>query len=76
MAKTIQVRDVPDDVHHRLVVRAAEQRVSLSELALRTLRDAARRPTLDEMLTRLAARELLSVPESAADAVRAGRDAR
>jgi plasmid stability protein len=74
MAKSIQVRDVPDDVHHRLVVRAAEERVSLSELALRALRETAAHPTTSEMLARLEHRPVVRVPESAADAVRSGRD--
>src|SRR5438034_890167 len=49
MPKTIQVRDVPHDVHHRLTVRAAEQRMSLSELVRAELVEMARRPTMAEM---------------------------
>lgn len=78
MPKTIQVRDVPDDVHHRLTVRAAEQRLSLSELARAELTELARRPTMAEMLERLAQRPIVDVPETAAEAIgreRAGRPA-
>ena len=78
MPKTIQVRDVPDDVHHRLTVRAAEQRLSLSELARAELIELARRPTMAEMLERLAQRPIVDVPETAAEAIgreRAGRPA-
>lgn len=69
VAKTIQVRDVPDDVHRRLTVRAAEERRSLSELICAELVEIARRPTMSEMLDRLAGRPVLEVPESSADAL-------
>lgn len=76
VAKSIQVRDVPDDVHHRLVVRAAEQRLSLSELVRAELVEIARRPTMKEMLERLASRPRVDVPESAARAIAAERSRR
>ena len=74
MSKTIQVRDVPDDVHHRLTIRAAQQRLSLSEVVRADLVQLARRPTLDEMLERLASRTALVAPETAADAIARERD--
>jgi len=64
VAKTIQVRDVPDDVHRRLTIRAAEERRSLSELVRAEIVEIARRPTMSEMLDRLATRPLTEVPES------------
>lgn len=73
MAKSIHVRDVPDDVHHRLSVRAAEERSSLSELVRAELVRVARRPTMAEMLERLAARPAIEAPEDSAEAVRAER---
>jgi len=76
MPKTIQVRDVPDDVHHRLTVRAAEQRLSLSELVRAELVEIARRPTMAESLERLAGRPVAEVPETAAQAIRRGRAGR
>lgn len=69
MGKTIQVRDVPDDVHRRLAARAAEQRRSLSELVRAEIVEIARRPTMTEMLDRLADRPVVEVSESAADAL-------
>ena len=76
MSKTIQVRDVPDDVHHRLTVRAAERRLSLSELVRAELVELARRPTMSEMLERLAERPVADVPETAAEAIRRERAGR
>lgn len=70
----LQVRDVPDAVHRRLKVRAAQQGVTLSELLRRELERIAERPTMSEVLERI--RELPPVelaPGEAADAVRANR---
>lgn len=69
VAKTIQVRDVPDDVHERLTARAAEQRRSLSELIRSEIVQVARRPTMTEMLDRLSGRSLTELPETPADAL-------
>jgi plasmid stability protein len=69
VAKTIQVRDVPDDVHQRLTARAAEQRRSLSELIRSEIVQVARRPTMTEMLDRLSARPETELPETPADAL-------
>lgn len=69
MAKTIQVRDVPDDVHQRLALLAAQERRSLSELVRAQLVEIARRPTMAEMLARLATRPVADVPESTAEAL-------
>lgn len=72
--KSLQVRNVPDDVHRRLKVRAAEEGRSLSELVLQELRRSLERPTRAELLDRIAAREPFEVDSAAA--VRAERDAR
>lgn len=73
MSKVIQVRDIPDDVHRALKVRAAEQGRTLSELVRAELVEVARRPTLAMMLERLGERETAGAGEAAADAVRSGR---
>lgn len=69
MSKTIQVRDVPDDVHYRLVLRAREERLSLSELIRSEIVEIARRPTMAEMLGRLASRPPIDLPETPAEAL-------
>lgn len=56
MAKTIQVRDVPDDVYRTLRIRAAEAGLSLSDYIRRDLERSAARPTVDELAARVAAR--------------------
>jgi plasmid stability protein len=69
MAKTIQVRDVPDDVHEVLRVRAARAGLSLSQYLRREVSLLARRPTLDEFLARVSSRT--DVPVSAEEIVAA-----
>lgn len=64
---------MPDDVHRRLTVRAAAERRSLSELVRAEIVEIARRPTMADMLDRLASRPILAVPESPADALAAER---
>lgn len=73
--KTIQIRNVPDEVHRALRSRAAGAGLSLSDFALEELRVAAERPTIAEVLRRAGDRPGGGV--SAADAVsavRSGRD--
>lgn len=52
----IQVRDVPDDVHRTLKSRAATAGMSLSDYVKRDLEESARRPSLEEIDARVAAR--------------------
>lgn len=57
MAKTIQVRDVPDDVHAELRSRAAAAGTSLSDYVLGELERVARRSDNAEVLLRAAQRD-------------------
>jgi plasmid stability protein len=56
MPKMIQVRNVPDEVHRTLKVRAAAAGMSLSEYIKRDLEAAAARPTMEEIDARIKAR--------------------
>ncbi len=57
MAKTIQVRDVPDDIHAELRTRAAEAGTSLSDYVLDELERVARRSSNAEVVLRAAHRD-------------------
>jgi plasmid stability protein len=57
MSKMIQVRNVPDDVHTRLKVRAAQEGISLSDYIKRDLEDLARQATLEDIFASVRARE-------------------
>jgi plasmid stability protein len=76
MSKMIQVRNVPDAIHRRLKMVAAAEGLSLSDFILRELQHAAARPTREEMRERLRALGTRKLPISAADIIRAERDAR
>lgn len=76
MPTMIQIRNVPDDLHRRLASRAALAGMSLSDDLLAEMRRFAERPSPEEMRRRLAERQRVVLPESAAAAVRAERDAR
>jgi plasmid stability protein len=73
MAKMLQVRHVPDDLHATLRERAAANGLSLSEFVLRELQAVAVRPSKIEVLARAARRGGRLTFEESVEAVRAGR---
>jgi plasmid stability protein len=48
MSKMIQIRNVPDEVHRTLKVRAASEGLSLSDYVKRDLEELAKQATLEE----------------------------
>jgi antitoxin FitA len=69
MGVMLQIKDVPPDVHRVLKARAALEGVSLTEYVRRTLEQAARRPSRDELIAELSSIEVVDTGESAADAL-------
>ncbi|MFN3349676.1 MAG: FitA-like ribbon-helix-helix domain-containing protein [Pseudorhodoplanes sp.] len=76
MATMIQIRNVPDALHKKLKARAALAGMSLSDYLLSEIRQAAERPTLDELRARLQSRSETAPSLPPARAVRAERDSR
>ncbi len=76
MSIMIQLRNVPDPLHRRLKARAALEGMSLSDYLIAELRRFAERPTMAELLARLETHEPVKLDVSAADLIRAERDAR
>ncbi len=76
MAKMIQLRHVPDDLHRVLKARAALQGLPLSEYLIREARRAAERLTPEELRRRLAERTPVKHRISPAQAIRAERERR
>lgn len=74
MAKMIQIRHVPDALHHTLRSRAAKAGMTLSDYLRGELARAAERLTTDELRERLAALEPVGVREPPARALRRERD--
>lgn len=72
----VQIRNVPDELHRRMKSRAALAGMSLSDYLLAEMRRLLERPTRAELLERIAQRGQVELKETAADAVRAEREAR
>jgi antitoxin FitA len=75
MPKTIQVRNVPDQVHKTLKARAAREGISLSDFIKRELQHTAERPTMREWLERTRQRRPIKSKLTAVQVIRALRDA-
>lgn len=74
---SIQVKNVPEEVHAVLRRRAAERGQSLQEYLLALLSEEARTPAIAEVLERVGHRTGGRVTrQDAVDAVRADRDSR
>ncbi len=54
MPKTIQIRNVPDELHRKLKARAAREGTTLSDYLLSEIEQVAEKPTLRELMERLA----------------------
>jgi antitoxin FitA len=74
MSRSVQIRDVPDDVHRTLRARAAAAGLSLSAYLLAELTRVAERPPVADVLARAAARHGGARIDDIVAAVRAGRD--
>lgn len=67
------MRNVPDEIHRELKVRAAREGVSLSDYVLELARRDVARPTVREWLERVRAQPPASDAVSSADLVRETR---
>ncbi len=76
MSKMIQIRHVPDVLHRRLKIRAAEADMTLSDYIKQELELMAARPTLAEMAARLSALTPVDVGEPVVEILRDARDVR
>lgn len=75
MAKMIQIRNVPDDLHRKLKARAAEQGMSLSDYLLAEVEVLGTRPTPDEISERLRRLSPVKLSEDPSVTLRRMRDA-
>jgi len=74
MSKMVQIRNVPDTLHRKLKVRAADSGQTLSDYLLAELERLAARPTRDEMLTRLHSRRRVTLKTPVAVVIREERE--
>ena len=68
MSKMIQIRNVPDELHRKLKMRAAERGMTLSDFLLGEAKVAAERPSLEELVRQLEQEPPLSLPSEEAPA--------
>lgn len=73
---TLQVRDVPPEVHRALKARAAASGRSLSEYTLEVLKRETARPTVEEMVEHLSRRRGVDLGGEAVTLLRRERDDR
>lgn len=77
MSKMIQIRNVPDDVHRRLKIRAAEEGQSLSDYLLSEVAHFAAMPSMAELRERVMCQDRVDVsPEEIVRAIHEGREER
>lgn len=74
MAKTLQIRDVPEETHTTLTARAAQDGRSLSQYLLSILVTVASQPTIDEVLDSRRLDPISLNTKDVVNAVRSGRD--
>ena len=74
MPTMIQLRHVPDDLHRKLKARAAMEGLSLSAYLIREVRQLAEKPTMSEMMERLARLKPVQLKSSPVEILRALRD--
>ena len=74
MPRMVQIRNVPDALHRKLKVRAADAGQTLSDYLLAELERVAARPTRDEMLSRLHSRRRVTLKTAAATVIRQERE--
>ena len=75
MSKMIQIRNVPDNLHRILKVRAAQAGMTLSDYLLSEIEQIAEKPTLSEMMERLRGRKPVDLDEPPEVTIRRMRDA-
>lgn len=73
MSKMIQIRNVPDELHRTLKIRAAQLGMTLSDYVLSELAGVVGKPTLAELSARILAKEPVDIGDSAAKIIREAR---
>lgn len=75
MSKMIQIRNVPDDLHRTLKVRAARAGMTLSDYLLSEIEQVSKKPTMKEWLELVSRDEPVELDEPPEAIIRRMRDA-
>jgi plasmid stability protein len=70
MSKMIQIRNVPDDVHQALKIRATKAGMSLSEYLLREVTRVAGTLTVEDVIERARQRGPVELDEDPVETIR------
>jgi len=70
----IQIRNVPDELHRTLKVRAAKAGMTLSDYLLSEIEQVAEEPTISEWLERVRSREPVELDDRPDATIRRFRD--
>jgi plasmid stability protein len=76
MSKMVQIRNMPEDLHRSLKVRAVAEGLSLSDYLIRELQRAMQYPSVEQIRRRLALRRPADKPTSTVEWVREERERR
>ena len=76
MAKMIQIRNVPDQLHRTLKARAANAGMSLSDYIKKELEKSAEQLTMKEWLEQVSRHKPIRTDRTAAEIIRELRDSR
>ncbi len=75
MTKAIRIQNVPDELHRKLKIRAAQEGMTLSDYLLSEVEQIAGKPTLRELMERLRQREPVDLDEPPETIIRRMPDA-
>jgi antitoxin FitA len=75
MSKMIQIRNVPDELHRTLKIRAAKAGMTLSDYLLSEIELGAKKPTMKEWLEKVSRDEPVELDEPPDVIIRRMRDA-
>ena len=76
MNKFVQIRNLSEDTHRKLKVRAASEGMSMSDYLRLEVEKLVSRPTMKEWLEMVKSREPMNLPQTAAEIIREDRDSR
>jgi plasmid stability protein len=75
MNKHVQIRNMPEETHRKLKIRAAKEGMSMSDYLRLEIEKLVSRPTVKEWLERVRSREPMTISvEDAVEAIRQERE--
>ncbi len=76
MNKHVQIRELPETVHRKLKIRAAEEGLSMSDYVKRLIERDLKRPNWNAIKARMSEMGPIELSEAPAKAIRRERDSR